>query len=188
MRMEVPATSFVPTVRSTAKLHQLNRLGANIKIGGGRYADALAASQTWQLERNAMPIHAFDPLETMLGQASVALELEEQADRLDTVLVAVGGGGLLGGIAAWCRGRTRLIGVEPDKAPTLHFALAAGQPVDAPAGDIAADSLAPRQVGQLMLPLAQRHLDKTVLVSDEDTQHAQRILWRVLRTAVEPGG
>jgi threonine dehydratase len=138
-----------------------------------------------------MPVHAYDQPQTILGQGTVGLELEEQAPELDTVLVAVGGGGLLGGIAAWYAGSTRkprLIGVEPDQAPTLTMALAAGRPVDAQAGGIAADSLAPRRVGQLMLPLAQRHVEQVLLVSDDAIVRAQRALWRVLRVVAEPGG
>jgi threonine dehydratase len=135
-------------------------------------------------------VHAYDQPETILGQGTVATELEAQAPELDTLLVAVGGGGLLGGIAAWYAGgrSIRLIAVEPEKAPTLATALAAGRPVDAEAGGIAADSLAPRRVGELMFPLAQRHVEKVLLVSDGDIQAAQEKLWRVLRIVAEPGG
>src|SRR5688500_9785513 len=146
MRTGVPATIFVPSVCSPAKLQQIRSYGATLRIEGERYADALAASQQWQRDSGALSVHAFDQPETLLGQATVALEFEQQAPALDAVLVAVGGGGLIGGMAAWYRGRTRLIGVEPEAAPTLTHALQAGRPIDAPAGGIAADSLAPRQV------------------------------------------
>ena len=182
------ATIFVPSVCSPAKLAQIELHGAAIRLAGDRYADALAASQAWQRETGALAIHAFDQLETLLGQATVALEFEQQAPALDAVLVAVGGGGLIGGMAAWYQGRTRLIAVEPEAAPTLTLALAAGHPVDAPAGGVAADSLAPRQVGALMFPLAQRHVAQAVLVSDDAIREAQRTLWRVLRVVAEPGG
>src|SRR5262249_4581235 len=129
-----------------------------------------------------------DQPETLLGQATVALEFEQQAPGLDAVLVAVGGGGLIGGMSAWYRGRTRLVGVEPEAAPTLTHALAAGHPVGAPARGIPADATAPRQVGALMFPLARAHVDSTVLVSDDAIRRAQRTLWRVLRVVVEPGG
>ena len=109
-----------------------------------------------------MRVHAFDQVETMLGTGTLAKELEEQADTFDTVLVAVGGGGLIGGIAAWCAGRKRVIGVEPDGAPTLERALAAGRPVDAPTGSIAADSLAPKRIGELVFPIAQRYVERAV--------------------------
>jgi threonine dehydratase len=161
-----------------------------VVVGGDRYADALAASEEWAASSGAMAVHAYDQPETILGQGTVAAELEEQAPELDTLLVAVGGGGLLGGIATWYAGRRgiRLIAVEPDQAPTLTRALAAGRPVDAEAGGIAADSLAPRRVGELMFPLAQRHVEKVVLVTDQDIRKAQQELWRVLRVVAEPGG
>jgi threonine dehydratase len=135
-----------------------------------------------------MSIHAFDQEETLLGQGTVGLELENQAKDLTTLLVAVGGGGLIAGIAAWFEGRVKVVGVEPELAPTLNRALAAGWPVDAEAGGIAADSLAPRRVGQLVFPIIQRHLHATVLVSDEAIRAAQRLLWDRLRVVAEPGG
>lgn len=182
------ATIFVPSVCSPAKLAQIALHGAEIRIAGDRYADALAASQAFERETGALAVHAFDQVETLLGQATVAVEFEAQAPALDVLLVAVGGGGLIGGMAAWYAGRTRLVAVEPEAAPTLTLALEAGHPVDAPAGGVAADSLAPRQVGALMFPLAQRHVAQAVLVSDEAIREAQRTLWRVLRVVAEPGG
>ena len=188
MRLAIPATIFVPGVASKAKLEQIRAYGADLKIAGDRYADALAASEQFAQASGALAIHAFDQVETVLGQATVGLEFEHDAPELDAVLVAVGGGGLIGGIAAWYRGRTQLIGVEPDQAPTMTHALAAGAPVDAPAGGIAADSLAPRRVGQLVFPIVQRFVAGTILVTDEAIREAQRTLWRVLRVAIEPGG
>jgi len=187
-RLQLPATIFVPSVASQTKIEQIRAYGARLEIRGERYADALAASETHAQSSGAMPIHAFDQLETLLGQATVGLEFEQDAPALDALLVAVGGGGLIGGIAAWYRGRVRLIGVEPDQAPTLTHALRAGSPVDAPAGGIAADSLAPRRVGQLMFPIAQRFIHETILVSDDAIRSAQAVLWKVLRIVVEPGG
>jgi threonine dehydratase len=135
-----------------------------------------------------MTIHAFDQPGALLGQGTTALEWQQQAPGLDTVLVAVGGGGLIGGMAAWYEGKTRIVGVEPETAPTLTRALEAGQPVDAPAGGIAADSLAPRRVGELMFPLAQKYVERVVLVEDEAIRAAQRALWHRLRIVAEPGG
>jgi threonine dehydratase len=135
-----------------------------------------------------LPLHAYEQVETLLGQGTTALEFEEQDPAVDSVLVAVGGGGLIGGIAAWYGGRTRVVGVEPELAPTLHRALAAGHPVDAPAGGIAADSLAPRRVGELMFPIAQAHVSGVVLVPDEAIAAAQSALWEALRVVAEPGG
>jgi threonine dehydratase len=188
MKRNVPAKIFVPNVASSAKIHQISAYGAQLLISGERYADALAASEAWVAQSGAMAIHAFDQEETLLGQGTVALELEEQASDITTLLVAVGGGGLIAGIAAWYQGRVNVIGVEPELAPTLTRALAAGRPVDAEAGGIAADSLAPRRVGELVFPIVQRHVSTTVLVSDDAIQDAQRLLWKNLRVVAEPGG
>jgi threonine dehydratase len=124
----------------------------------------------------------------MLGQGSIGLELDEQAGDIDTVLVAVGGGGLIAGIAAWYGSRIKVIGVEPSAAPTLTKALQAGRPVDAPAGGVAADSLAPRRIGERVFPIVKRHVHRTVLVADDAIIHAQKRLWQVLRVVAEPGG
>jgi len=188
MKRSVPAKIFVPSVASPAKIRQITDYGANLVVGGESYADALAASEEWVTQSGAMPIHAFDQIETLLGQATVGLELEGQAGHLTTLLVAVGGGGLIAGIAAWYAGRIKIIGVEPELAPTLARALEAGRPVDAEAGGIAADSLAPRRVGELVFPIVQRHVQKTVLVTEDAIRDAQRQLWKTLRIVVEPGG
>jgi threonine dehydratase len=188
MKRKVPAKIFVPSVASPAKIQQITDYGADLVVGGERYAAALAASETWVARSGAMPIHAFDQVETLLGQGTVGLELESQAAHLTTLLVAVGGGGLIAGIASWYQGRIKIVGVEPEKAPTLTRALEAGRPVDAEAGGIAADSLAPRRVGELVFPIIQRHIDKTVLVSDDAIRDAQRSLWKTLRIVAEPGG
>ena len=187
-RLGVPATIFVSEITSPAKIERIRSYGARLVVGGNRYADALAASEKHVAESGAMPVHAYDQAETLLGQGSVGLELERDAPETDTLLVAVGGGGLIGGIAAWYAGRTRIIAVEPEQAPTLHAALAAGRPVDAPTGGIAADSLAPRRVGSLMFPIAQAHVERVVLVTDDAIRQAQEALWSTLRVVVEPGG
>jgi threonine dehydratase len=188
MRRGVPARIFVPTVSSPAKISRIRDYGAELVVGGDRYADALAASEAWVAHSGALAIHAFDQRETLLGQATIGLEVSEQAPALDTLLVAVGGGGLIGGIAAWYAGRIQVVGVEPAGAPTLSQALQAGQPVDAPTGSIAADSLAPRRVGELMFPIAHQFVDRVALVDDAAIREAQRALWSVLRLVVEPGG
>jgi threonine dehydratase len=187
-RLGIRARIYVPTVAAAAKVAQIRAAGAELVIGGERYADALTASEAWVTESGALSIHAYEQLETLLGQGTLALELERQAPDLDTLLVAVGGGGLIGGIAAWYGGRIRLVGVEPEAAPTLTRALAAGQPVDAEAGGVAADSLAPRCVGRLMFPFAQRYVEQVVLVTDDAIVGAQADLWSALRVASEPGG
>ena len=187
-RLGIPATIFVPKVAAAAKLARIRGYGATLTVTGEVYADALAESEAFAAASGALPIHAYDQPETLAGQGTVAREWEADAPGLDTVLVAVGGGGLIGGIAAWYEGRTRIVAVEPEAAPTLHDALAAGRPVDAPGGGIAADSLAPRRVGQVMFPLAQRFVAQSVLVPDAAIAAAQRALWEVLRIAAEPGG
>ena len=135
-----------------------------------------------------MPVQAFDQNETIMGQGTLGLELEQQAPDIDTVLVAVGGGGLIAGIAAWYAGRIKVIGVEPFASPTLTKALEAGHPVDAEAGGLAADSLAPRRVGERVFPIVQKYAPRTVLVSDDAIAEAQATLWRALRIVAEPGG
>jgi threonine dehydratase len=188
MQLKVPATIFLPSVTSPAKAERIERYGARLVVGGELYADALAASQAFVAETGALPIHAFDQPETLLGQGTVGLEIEADLPQCDTLLVATGGGGLIGGIAAWFGGRIRIIAVEPEGAPTLFDALAAGRPVDAAAGGIAADSLAPKQVGKLMFPLAQAYVERSVLVADDDIRAAQQALWDSLRVVAEPGG
>jgi threonine dehydratase len=188
MKLKVPAKIFVPSIASPAKIQQIRDYGANLVVGGERYADALAASEAWVTSSGAMSIHAYDQIETMLGQGTVGLELEGQAENLTTLLIAVGGGGLIAGISSWYGGRIKIIGVEPEQAPTLTRAFEAGRPVDAEAGGIAADSLAPRRVGELVFPVIRRHVEKTVLVSDDAIRDAQRRLWKTLRIVAEPGG
>ncbi|MDT7692981.1 MAG: threonine dehydratase [Pseudonocardiales bacterium] len=185
-RLGVPARIYVPTVSAQAKIDRIRELGADLVVGGDRYADALAAAQDWVADSGALSVHAFDQRETLLGQGSVGLELAGQLDDLDTVLVPVGGGGLIGGIAAYFAGRVRVVGVEPDLAPTLSHARAAGRPVDAPAGGIAADALAPRRVGELVFPITEAFVADVVLVADEAIRQAQQRLWQALRTIVEP--
>ena len=188
----VPAKIFLPSTTTPVKIDQVKQYGADLVVAGDRYDDALAASQRWAAESGAMPIHAYDQLETILGQGTTGAEFEEQAPDLETILVSVGGGGFIGGIATWYAGRDggmlRLVGVEPELAPTLTRALAAGEPVDTEGGGIAAGSLAPKRVGRLMFPIAQRHVDRVLLVTDEAILAAQVALWRVLRVVAEPGG
>jgi threonine dehydratase len=187
-KLGVPATIFVPTVSSPAKIDRIRGYGAQLVVTGDRYDDALTASREWAAQSGALPIHAYDQIETLLGAATTGLEFEEQAPGLDTLLIACGGGGLIGGIAAWYAGRIRIVGVEPELCPTLSMAMEAGRPVDAPSSGVAADSLAPRQVGGLMFPLAQAYIERVVLVPDQAILDAQKALWNTLRVLAEPGG
>ena len=188
MKLGKPATIFVPSVASKTKLDRIRQYGAELVIEGDRYADSLEASEAWTAKSGALPIHAYEGDATLLSQGTLGLELEEQAPELDTLLVAVGGGGLIGGVAAWYQNRTKVISVEPEEAPTLQRAMSAGRPVDSPAGGIAADSLAPRQVGQQMFPIAQKFVHGALLVSDEEIINAQKRLWETTRIIAEPGG
>lgn len=188
MKLRKPATIFVPSVAAPTKLDRIRSYGAELVISGDRYADSLEASEAWTAKSGALPIHAYEGDETLLGQGTLGLELEQQDPKLDSLLVAVGGGGLIGGVAAWYQDRVKMVAVEPFAAPTLERALSAGRPVDAPAGGIAADSLAPRQVGQQMFPIAQKHVREVVLVTDEEIVEAQQKLWQSVRVLAEPGG
>jgi threonine dehydratase len=188
MKLGKKAKIFVPRISSPAKIRRIRDYGADLVVAGERYADALTASEAWVVQTGALPVHAFDQVETLLGQGTIGSELAAQAGDLDTLLVAVGGGGLVGGIAAWYAGAIRAIGVEPETAPTLTRALAAGRPVDAEAGGIAADSLAPSRIGERVFPIVQRHVDRVVLVADEAIRAAQEALWQTIRIVAEPGG
>ena len=188
MKLGIPAKIFVPTISSPAKIQRIRDYRAELVVIGDRYADALAASEVWAQQSGALSIHAYDQRETLLGQGTIGLEIEQQSPDIDTLLVAVGGGGLIAGIAAWFGGKVRVVGVEPEASPTLTMALKAGGPVDAPAGGIAADSLAPRRVGTLVYPIAKRYVDHVVLVADDEIKSAQLALWETLRVVAEPGG
>lgn len=188
MQLGHRARIYVPAISSPAKIARIRSYGAEIVVGGDHYADALAASVQWAEAEGSLQIHAYDQFETLAGQGTVALEWAAQAPELDTLLVAVGGGGLIGGMAAYMAGDLRVVGVEPETAPSLHQALAAGEPVDVPVSGIAADSLGARRVGGLMFPLARKYVERSVLVGDEAILSAQRVLWDVLRVITEPGG
>ena len=185
MKRAIPAKIFVPSISSPAKIERIRNYGAELVVSGNRYDDALAASEAWVAQSGARAVHAFDQKETLLGQGTIGVELENELADLDTLLVSVGGGGLIGGIAAWYEGRVAVIGVEPEASPTLTKALAAGKPVDAETGGIAGDSLAPRRV---VFPIAQRLVARVILVSDDAIRNAQAALWAMLRVVVEPGG
>ena len=188
MRLGVPATIFLPSVTSPAKAERVRSYAANLVVAGERYADALAASERFGAESGALAVHAFDQPQTLLGQGTIGCEIDADLPDIDTLLVPVGGGGLIGGIAAWFRGRVKIIAVEPEGSPTLWRALAAGQPVDAETEGIAADSLAPKRVGKIMFAIAQAFVERVVLMTDDDIRAAQLALWDKLRVVAEPGG
>lgn len=188
----VPARIFVPEIASAAKVALIRRCGAEIVIGGHRYADAQAACDLHAERSGALVIHPFSAPATIAGQGTVALEWGEQDPQLDTVLVAVGGGGLIAGMAGWWASasgrRVKVVGVEPEGSRALHAALAAGAPVDVPVDSVAADSLGARNVGDLVFSICRDAVDRVVLVPDEAIGQAQRRLWQDFRIALEPGG
>ena len=177
---------FVPTVISPAKRDRLEQLGARVVVTGAVYAEAFSACQQRQRESGALMTHAYDQAEVLAGAGTLAREIESQAGVPDALLVSVGGGGLAGGIAAWFAGRTRMVALEPERAPTLHAALAAGAPVDVEVSGIAADALGARRIGALAWEVAQRHPMSSLVLRDDDIVDAQRWLWQALKLAVEP--
>jgi threonine dehydratase len=187
-KLSYPAEIFVPVITPKNKVDRLRQYGASIKITGNNYSEALAASRERGKETGAIPIHAYDDVHVLAGQGTLAMEFEEQVRGLDSVLIAVGGGGLIGGAAAWYQERIRVISVEPERAPTLHNALAAGKVVEVETGGVAADSLGARSVGNLMFPMAQKFVTQSLLVTDEQIVNAQKLLWQNLRLIAEPGG
>ncbi|WP_043539572.1 threonine/serine dehydratase [Salinarimonas rosea] len=183
------ATIFVPEISPRAKVDVVRRMGADVRIGGPRYADALFSCGMHIAATGALSIHAYDAEATIAGQGTVALEWEEDAaGGLDTVLVAVGGGGLVAGIGAWFGGRVKVVGVEPNGSCALFAALEAGEPVDVEVNSIAADSLGARSAGRIVTEIALATVDHVALVDDEAIVAAQRLLWRDFRIATEPGG
>jgi threonine dehydratase len=172
-----------------AKRARIAAFGARLIIGGAAYDDARIASEADAAATGAMLVHAYDQPEVLAGQGTVALEFAEAAPELTHVLVATGGGGLIGGMAAWYAGTgVRIVSVEPEACPALAMALRAGRPVPAPVGGLAADSLGARQVGALAFALAKEHVAAAVLVPDQAIRAAQRLLWEAARVVAEPGG
>ena len=187
-RLGFRAEVFVPEISSPAKVRFIRECGAAVTVVGRSYAEALEASTVRAQESGAVVVHAYDQPEVVAGQGTVGREIEDQAPGLDTLLVAVGGAGLIGGVAGWYEGRTRVVGVEPEAAPSLYSALAAGEPVDVETGGLAADSLGARRVGRVGFSVVQRFVERVVLVDEAPIREAQRRLWDSLRLIVEPGG
>lgn len=179
---------FVPEVSSPAKIERIRASGAQLAIVPGVYPDARRAAESDAHERDALIVEAYDHVTTILGAGTLGRELEEAGGAIDTVLVPVGGGGLIAGVAAWYAGRARVIAVEPEGAPTLDWALRAGGPVDAPTGSIANDALAAGAIGGSVYPIAQKFVERVVLVSDDDIRAAREALWQHSRVAAEPAG
>lgn len=187
-RLGIAAQIFVPEIAGAAKIALIRAQGAGLTVVPGTYAEALAAAQAYQAQTGAMQVHAYDAPGTLAGQGTLFAEWERQGLGAGTVLVAVGGGGLIGGALGWFGNRRRIVAVEPELAPTLNAALAAGAPVDVPVGGIAANALGARRIGDLPFGLAQAHLGASVLVSDDAIARARDWLWTQARQLVEPAG
>ena len=187
-RLGVPARIFVPTVAGAAKIALVRSTGATLEVIDGLYADAAAAAQACQQATGAISIHPYDASETLAGQGTVGVELEQQAPDLDILLVAVGGGGLIGGIASWYAGRTRVIAVEPERAATLATALRDGPETEIVPAGVAVNSLGGSRIGRLAYDIARELQIETVLVPDEAITEAQALLWSSARILAEPGG
>jgi threonine dehydratase len=182
------AEIFVPDTSPAAKIDRVRQQGADVRVVPGYYHEAAVAAHERQSGTGALAMHAFDQPEVVAGGGTIGLELAEQVPDADTVLVAIGGGGLISGIAAWFRNEVRVVGVEPEACPTMHDALAAGERVDVTVGGIAADSLGPRRVGEIAFAIAREFVDQVVLVPDEAIREAQRRLWGDVHILAEPGG
>lgn len=184
----VSAEIFIPSTSPEAKVARVRGYGANVTIVDGYWAEAQAAAVERQAETGALAMHPFDQPEVIAGQGTIGIELEEQVPDLDTVLVAIGGGGLIAGIAAWFQRRVRVVGVEPVSCATMTAALATGEPVVAPVGGVAADSLGSARVGDNTFEIVRDQVDRVVLVEDDAIREAQRAYWNEFRLIVEPGG
>lgn len=182
----VPCEVFLPEVSSPAKRAKLAELGAKVVVGGAIYSDALEACIARQRQSGALMTHAYDQTEAVAGAGTLAKEIEAQGGLPDSVLVSVGGGGLIAGVAAWWESRVRVVALEPEKAPTLHAARAAGEPVDVQVGGIAADALGAKRIGSIAWEITQRHVPQSLLLSDEAIRAAQLWLWKEMKLAIEP--
>jgi threonine dehydratase len=181
------AQIFVPSTSPAAKIDRVRAQGADVRVVQGYYDDASAAARTHADDTGACWMHPYDQLEVVAGQGTIAIEIADQVPAVDTVLVAVGGGGLIAGIASWFRGDVRVVGVEPWNSSCMHAALD-GRPVDTEVGGVAADSLGPRRVGEIAFKVAQRYVDGVVLVSDDAIRQAQTAIWQQIQLIAEPGG
>jgi threonine dehydratase len=186
-RLGHPAEIFVPSTSPPMKIERIRSHGATVHVVDGFYAEAFAACEERAFDTGAAFLHPYDQPAVVAGQGTLAQELGDQEPTLDTVIVAVGGGGLIGGIAAWFASDVRVIGVEPERCPTLTAALAAGKPVDVEVGGVAADALGAGRAGMIGLAIAQRYVERVILVTDDDVTRARRLLWDDCRVAAEPG-
>ena len=182
----VPCEVFVPTVSSAAKQARLAELGAKVVVTGAAYSDALAACLQRQAQTGALLTHAYDQPEVVTGAGTLAREIEQQGGLPDSVLVSVGGGGLIAGVASWFEQRARVVALEPELAPTLFAARQAGETVDVAVSGVAADALGAKRIGTISWDITQRHVKEALLLPDDAIRAAQRWLWKEMKLAVEP--
>lgn len=185
--LSIHAHLFVPDSSPREKIRRLKESGAEVTVVAGVYRDALATSREFAATNGGPLAHAYDQAEVVAGAGTCGLEILDQVSRIDTVLVAVGGGGLIGGIASAVRNRASVIGVETDGTPTLHAARAAGHPVEVEVGGLALSSLGASRLGDIPWEAARQWVTDSLLVSDESVRDAQRLLWEQCRIVVEPG-
>jgi threonine dehydratase len=183
-----PITIFVPEAAGKAKIEGIRRLGANVEVVSGPMKDLFTACDRHIAETGALPAHPYDQPEVVAGAGTCGLEFDEQCPQLDTVLVAVGGGGLIGGIATWFDDRTRIVAVETEGTPTLNRALAAGEPVEIEPSGVAVSALGAPVIGEIPWNVAKSTVQDTLLVTDEHALSAQRRLWDTAKIVAEPGG
>jgi len=184
----VPAEIFIPSTSPQTKVDRVLAHGAQVTIIDGYFAEAFEVAEKRAAESDALLLHPFDQPEVIAGQGTLGLEIEEQVPDVGTVMIGVGGGGPLAGIAAWCGERVRVIGVEPEGCASMTAALAAGEPVTVPVGGLASDSLGAARVGDHTFPIVRDRVERMVLVTEDQIREAQRALWEDVRLIVEPGG
>ena len=182
------ARIYVPDVAGASKIALIKSIGADLQVVKGQYSEALLAAQDWEAQTGARQVHAYDTIPTVAGQGTLALEWENQGLEADTLLIAVGGGGLIAGAAAWFQKTRKIIAVEPETSSALHAALKNGAPRDVTVSGIATNALGAKKIGQICFDLAVETGIQSVLVSDDDIQAAQKLLWRIHRQLVEPAG
>ena len=187
-RLGFPARVYVPEIAGPAKISLIRACGADLQVVPGAYSNALEQAKAWEEKTGAMQIHAYDAEATVAGQGSCFVEWEQQGLKADTVLIAVGGGGLIAGALGWFQGRYKIVAVEPERCATLHAALSASAPVNVEVSGVAANALGAQKIGTICFDLAQSSGIESVLVSDAAITQAQRRLWQDLRQVVEPAG
>lgn len=186
--LDIPAEIFIPSTSPMIKRRNVERFSATVRVIDGYYDDAQAAANDRRAETGAFEVHPYDHVATVAGQGTMARELEQQVDAIDTIVVAAGGGGFIAGQAAWFGDRVKIVCVESETSQCVRAAKQAGEPVSVDVSGLAADSLGARRVGAVPWALIERFVDEAVVVSDDAIRAAQRELWQDFRLIAEPGG